>query len=220
MEFDESIDYKALHLDWIRESKFVPKTSLGMKDLTGKPLSYFDSMYTLYYGEHAVFKNNKTAYMFLCDDYKAFKKPVESAVKKVAMLFGDQAPIPMWFITFNFDASKFDIPKVIKDLDKFRMKSWIQSFEGVFEYYTECGSHPHLMMLLGQDKYSKAKLLDKLSESSLAKYTGGKNFIDVRKAEPRHRDYLDLDKCDKKRDYLDKDIIWRTENNIPHKICN
>ena len=75
------------------------------------------------------------------------------------------------------------------------------------------------MFKLVVNKYGKkGKLLDKMAESALAKFTGGKSYIDVKPFLPCHTDYLQLDKTPDKSEYLEKDKLWRKENNLPEFI--
>jgi len=210
-EYDDTIDYKAKHLEWIKEKKgFRPKR--GVMIIYNNYLEEMTAMY------NESIKLNKTAYFYLKDDY-FWSKRSKTIIDEVAQMFGDK-PVdnyPKFFITFNFSENKFNAVNVLKDLEKFMSKTWIKSLEGVFEYHGETNNHPHLMMVISVDKY-KNKILDKMKESILAKYCGNSSFIDVKKYQPYHSDYIALDKDPSKKENLDKDVIWRTENSIPHFI--
>lgn len=211
--FEESKDYKSIHLEWIKSNRaFRPK--LGIPLNYSSYLDYMSEMYT------QTIKNQKTAYLYLKDDYNWSKKS-KTIKDEVAIMFGDKPDKSdnTFFITFNFDNQKFDSSLILKATNKTLDKSWIDGYYAVFEYHTENGNHPHLMMRLIVNKYNKkGKLLDKMFESPLAKYTGGKNFIDVRPYLKCHDDYLMLDKAVEKKEYLDKDVIWRRENNLPEYL--
>lgn len=209
--FDETKDYKSLHLEWIKANRgFRPKTAYpAMFD------SYFDFMSSMYY--EGTIKLQRTAFLYLKDDYNWLKRS-RSVNTEVAQLFGDKPDTleKAFFITFNFDSKKFKADQVVKAVSKVFDKTWVDAAYGVFEYHTETGCHPHFMMKLVVNKYDKkGKLLDKMAESCLAKFTSGKNFIDVRPFLKEHEDYLQLDKAIEKKDYLEKDVIWRKENNLP-----
>lgn len=210
-QFDETKNYKSIHLEWIKANRgFRPQRGIMPMYNT-----YLDEMTEMY---NETIKANKTAYVYLRDDYN-WSKRSRSINDEVAVLFGDK-PIdnnPKFFVTFNFDEQLFNSQNVLKDLAKFMSKDWIKSLTGAFEYYTEKGHHPHLMMVISVNKY-KNKILDKMKESILAKYCKSVNFIDVKKWQPFHDDYVALDKDPKKKEYLDKDVLWRIEQNLPHSI--
>lgn len=211
--YEDCKDYKQLHLEWIKANRgFRPKTAIPVQYN-----SYLDYMIELY--EHTI-KQQKTAYIYLKDDYN-WSKRSKTVNEEVAVMFGDlpDKSDNTFFVTFNFDEKKFKSVDVLKSVDRLYTKSWVDSAYGVFEYYTENGNHPHFMMKLVVNKYNKkGKLLDKMNESSLAKFTGGKNFIDVKPFLKCHEDYIMLDKAIEKKEYLEKDKIWRIENNIPEYL--
>lgn len=211
-EFDETKDYKLLHLEWLKANR-------GFRPKSGIPLnynSYFEYIDELY--RHTV-KQQRTAYLYLRDDYNWSKKS-KTINQEIAVMFGDRVQDPTFFITFNFDNAKFIPNKVVDCVKKLFDKSWVTDGYAVFEYYTETGNHPHVMMKLSVNKYqTKGKLLDKCFESALAKFTSGKQFIDIKPFQPCHQDYLQLDKSLSKKENLEKDIIWRKENNLPEYLA-
>lgn len=213
MEFDEKVDYRNLHLEWIRANpSFRPKTAFDR--------SLFSSYFAFKSWEYSSPEpcSNKFAYICLTDDYRYSKQKASKTVNaEVAEMFGDGPPVEFkdaYFVTFNFDEKLFVAEDVVIDLAKFLQLSWIDEFFGVFEYNTEEGHHPHLMCRMKINKYKKAKLLDKLAESRLAKYCNGRNFIDVRPLMDYHLDYLSLDKTPRKTAYIVADQGWRKANNI------
>lgn len=212
-EYDETKNYKMLHLEWIKTNRtFRPKT--------GIPIGYFS--YLEYMSElyDSTIKNQRTAYIYLKDDYK-WSKRSKSINEEVAIMFGDKPDntANTFFVTFNFCPTKFNPLDAVKFVNRIYDKSWVTSAYGVFENYTENGNHPHFMMRIVVDKYNKkGKLLDKMLESSLAKLTSGRNFIDVKPYLKCHDDYLLLDKAVEKKKYLDMDIVWRKENNLPEYL--
>ncbi len=210
-KFDETKNYKAIHLEWIKANKgFRPQR--GVMSMYG---SYLEEMTDMY---NETIKQNRTAYVYLRDDYN-WKKSSRSINDEVALMFGDKPADtnPKFFITFNFSEDLFNSEKVLKDLAKFMSKDWIKSLAGAFEYHTETGGHPHLMMVISVDKY-KNKMLDKMKESILAKYCKDLAKIDVKRWQPFHDDYVAFDKDPKKKEYLEKDVLWRIEQNLPHSI--
>lgn len=214
MEFDEKVDYRNLHLEWIdKNPSFRPKTPFDR--------SMFRTYLAFKTWEYSPPEpcSNKFAYICWLDDYNFNKqKKAKSSINAVAdEMFGDGPSVEFkdaYFVTFNFNEDKFVAEDVVIDLAKFLQLSWIDEFFGVFEYNTEEGHHPHLMCRIKVNKYKKAKLLDKLAECRLAKYCNGRNFIDVKPLEQYHLDYLALDKCPRKTEQLNADKEWRKANNI------
>lgn len=209
--FDASKNYKTIHLEWIKAHRgFRPQ-----RGIMPTYNNYLDEMTDMY---NETIRLNKTAYIYLRDDY-LWSKRSKSIDAEVAEMFGDK-PVdtnPKFFITFNFDEKLFNSENILKDLGKFMSKDWIKSLDGVFEYHGEKSNHPHLMMVISVDKY-KNKILDKMKESILAKYCGNSTFIDVKKHQSYHDDYIALDKDPKKKESLDKDVLWRIEQNLPHSV--
>lgn len=211
--FDETKDYRTLHLEWIKANRgFRPKSAYPLEYS-----SYYDYMVSLY---SITLKQQKTAFLFLKDDYNWSKKS-KTVNNEVATMFGDSVNKneDTWFITFNFNKDKFKPLDAIKAVQRLYIKDYVVEAYGVFEYHTENGAHPHFMTKLKLNKYNKkGKILDKMAESSLAKFCDGKNFIDIKQFLPCHQDYLELDKATEKKKYLEDDIIWRKENNIPEYL--
>lgn len=212
-EFNLKLNYKEIHLEWIkRNPSFRPKGGLPPN------VTYFNYMNDMY---RDTIKQQKTAYIYLRDDYKHLKSRNIDVNHYVAAMFGDKPDETQnsFFVTFNFDPKLFNPIRAIADVRRLFDKSWVDQAYGVFEFHTENGNHPHFMMKLTVNKYNKkGKLLDKMAESTLAKMTSGKNFIDVKPFLPCHQDYLELDKDPSKKEYLEKDIIWRKENNLPEYL--
>jgi len=218
--YDPSENYVKLHLEWIRANdKFKPKGGLD-KVINGLPAfsSYYEQM-VHYYHNSAPEYRNKVAMYWLRDDVKWKAGGPKDINKLVNEMFGitKKEEYPAFFVTFNFDESKFKPKEVLNDLGKFMSLSWIHSVQGAFEYYTEHGHHPHLMMVITiTNKPNKTK--ERMLESRLAKYCGGSNFIEVKRAKDYHNDYVLLSKTKSKQEYLEKDELWRIENNLPHEI--
>lgn len=202
--YDESKDYKQLHLEWIKANRsFRPKRGLQMRYT-----SYLEEMTDMYYNDGIKF--NKTAYIYLRDDYNHSKQS-KTINDEIAIMFGDK-PIntnPTFFVTFNWNEENFKVPEILKSLEKLFSKSWIDEARGVFEYYGLKGNHPHFMCLIQVNKHKTfGRFKDKILQSSLAS-TLGKNFIDIKIAKSYHQEYLDLDKTVDKQECLEKDILWR-----------
>lgn len=214
-DFDPTKDYKSLHLEWLKNNKsFRPKSGIPLNYS-----SYFDYMTELY---RDTIKSQTTAYWYLKDDHK-FSKRSKTINEEIDILFGYKPDVSdyanTFFITFNFDPNRFKPEAAVKAVERLFNKSWVDIGYGVFECYTSAGQHPHFMCKLKVNKYNKkGKLLDKMAESVLAKFTGGKHFIDIKEFQPIHQDYIELDKRPEKQIYLEQDKIWRLENNIPEYL--
>lgn len=202
-EFDESKDYKTIHLEWIKANRsFRPKNGIRLNYTT-----YFEDMQDLY---RDGVKQQKTAYLWLRDDYQWSKKS-KTINQEVAQMFGDE-PInenPTFFITFNWSQDNFKIPSILTAIKKLFSKSWVDNARGVFEYHGLTNNHPHFMSLIQVNKHKTfGRFKDKILQSSLAQ-TLAKNFIDIKVAKSYHQDYLDLDKVNEKTECLEKDKVWR-----------
>lgn len=217
-KMDPTVDYRQLHLEWIREHphyrpKDTPTSVLSLYK------TYFDEMYGCYYGKDAVFKTNECGYTLLRDDVKAFNKPKYEVTNKVNQMFGISSPItePTFFITINFDEKKFNSLTVLQAVNKLFEKEWITKAYGVFEYHGKEDNHPHLHFQLQVNKYGKlGKIKDKLKATTLVtKFTGGINFVDIKLYQNYHTDYLALDKRPEKTEQLEKDIKWRETMGLP-----
>lgn len=218
-KYDESCDYKQLHLQWILENpRFKPSVPVRTMFDT-----YHDEMKSMYYGPDAVYKLNRTAYILLGDDYRQAVQPSKPATKQVQMIFGNPQDTQIsYFVTFNFDTKLFKTPDILNiGVSRFLKLSWLVSCYGVFEYHGQ-NNHPHLMMRVTVDKNiikNKGKLKDKLIQTSLyTKFVSGVNFLDIKPFSPYHNDYLLLSKTESKTESMEKDILWRIEQNLPEFI--
>lgn len=213
--YNPKVDYKKLHCEWVREKK-------GFRPKGGNPLplmypSYLEYLNAMYYGSDATFKFNETAYMNLRADYK-WAASSTKVLDEVAVMFGDvpQNDNPSYFVTFNWapDSSNFDPVHAVKGVQRLFSKAWVDNARGVFEYHGLKGNHPHFMCIIQVNKYKKKyDFKDKMLESSLAKGLSS-NFVDIKPHKAYHDDYLDLDKSSDKKECLEKDVIWRVENNL------
>lgn len=214
-EYDSTKDYKKLHIEWLRSKK-------GFRPRGGNPMpllynSYLDYMYAMYYSTDATYKRNETAFLLLKDDYK-WSKNSTGVVDEVASMFGDkpQNDNPEYFVTFNWspDGSNFDVEHCKKGVERLFNKSWVDNARGIFEYHGLTNNHPHFMCIIQVNKYKKIyDLKKKLFESSLAKGLA-QNYIDIKVKNSYHDDYMELDKSPKKAESLEKDKLWRSENNL------
>lgn len=214
--FDETKDYKKLHIEWLKSKK-------GFRPRGGNPLpqlysSYIDFLEAMYYHTDGAYKHNSTAYLNLRDDYMWATKST-TILDEVAIMFGDtpKNDNPSFFVTFNWADSNFNTSKILKGVDKLFSKSWIDNAEGVFEYYGLHDFHPHFHCVIQVNKHKTiGRFRDKIFESALAS-TLAKNFIDIKVARDYHLEYIDGDKKIEKSECLEKDKLWRIENNLAEK---
>lgn len=212
-EFEEGIDYKTLHLQWLAANKgYRPK---GWQQ-TPQYMSYYDQMNQMYYSSDAVIKSQKSAYLWFRDDYRW--QNCKSDIKQQAEdLFGKgDADVNEWFVTIGFNHQTFDPQKAHSYVTKLFEKEFVIDAYGTFEFHTETGEHPHFMFYLKSDCKTKGRVVDRIFQSAGSKkIILGKNFIDVRRFEARHTDYLNGNKSEDKMLYVQQDIAWRAVNNLP-----
>lgn len=214
--FDSAVDYMTLHIEWADKHK-----SFKPKDFNSKMYnSYKEELVALYLGNDKVIKSQRTAYTLMKMDLQ-YMYTLRDVDTKVNEIFGIEPVVELtsFFVTFNIDPKKFDAQKLIKAIESLKIKDWVAGFYGVMEYYGEKSNHPHLMCKISvADKYKKwGKFKDKMKQTIIFRnFMAGDNFLEVKKFESYHDDYLALDKSPKKQESLDKDIIWRNENSIPH----
>lgn len=88
--------------------------------------------------------------------------------------------------------------------------------QGVLEFNTDAGYHPHFHMYI-HTNISRSKLIEKVfAVKDLKKYCSQKHFIDGKEALPYHLDYVKGIKTDTKEEYILADRELRDKHNIPH----
>lgn len=227
-DYDPSVDYKIEHLDWLGERKhFCP----GWAMMNGTCKSYQELMCQMYYGADASIRSNKTAFLYYRDDVYAVKKTKDkSATQRALETFGltakKETSYPdKWFITFNYppDAHTKDkfVSKVETGVQRLFMKEWVLEARGCFEYYGKTKNHAHFMCVIKINQDCNpicniSKFHKVIKEASIASLIKEKNFIEFKKFEERHDEYVDLIKCEAKQDALDKDRTWRDKMGLRH----
>ena len=172
--------------------------------------------------------NNKTAYCYYRDDFKAIhdkKEKKNSAYDEACIHFGIKQPdispqTVKWFVTFNWepDCSNFDQKHIVDvGIPALFTKSYVVDARGVFEFYSSDGkgkNHPHFMCIIECVKDKKtsylSSMIEKMVQATIAKDLAP-NYISVKKYGNHHEAYVDLDKCEEKQEALAKDIVWRQE---------
>lgn len=121
------------------------------------------------------------------------------------------------FITIGFNHQTFTVPLFKKWIEKFVQLKWVSMLKAKFELYRENGEHPHIHMIIKTDKIqSKSQTIQKIWKSSGIKtIVLNSCFIDYKICEPYHFQYIDGNKQQSKLQYVEKDIEFRKNNNIP-----
>jgi len=220
-----------LHLQWIKKHPtFVCNWCvLGINE------NYFDVMTSIYgsWGkvdyvncriDNTIWDDNhdKCAVRFFNDDLLCFNAYENSLALLTAKII-TTPKVLSFFLTIGFNHQTYTIPKCVALIEKILTYDWILKCRAVFEFHRENGEHPHCHFLITTSLPNKSKFLEQMwavggiKQVVLAQGNGKKcpTFIDAKPAEPRHIPYIMLDKADKKKQYIQKDIIWRKNNNIP-----
>lgn len=127
-----------------------------------------------------------------------------------------------YFITITCapDAKPVDLLKLVFFLrDKCK---WVKSMRAVIENHRENGIILHTHMILEVDEAIKygSSVKDKLYGLKMCKkLITGSNYIDYLGYRPEQHDkYIIGDKRESKMQFVEKDRVWRKENNIPDLI--
>lgn len=216
-DYDSSIDYRSIHLEWIKKYKhFKPKGGLALALNSSQPAykTYYDQMEDMY---NNVYKLHKTAYLLLRDDIKHFtvRDDIDDKVSQVLGLVQTQK----YFITFNFNDNNFDLSKILPAFERFKQKTYIHKMDAVFEYHGSRGNHPHIHMVVevkGADRtFGRFKKV--MKQTQLYKLLAADNFFDIKAYNPaRHEDYIDGNKRAEKEALVAKDKVWRTSLGLEH----
>lgn len=211
MEYDPNIDYKSIHLEWIKAHKnFKPKGGLIISSYTGRYLynTYYEQMEALY---KDCYKSHKSGYILLKDDVNHMKCD-DNIDEKVELLLGISST-EKYFLTFNFSDDNFEIERIMPAFSRLMDKSYIVKLEAVFEYFGSKSNHPHIHMIVevkGKDKtFGRFKKL--IRQTQLYKLLSADNFFDIKKFGSHHEDYVDGNKKDAKMENVEKDKIWRQQ---------
>lgn len=216
MEYNPSVNYKELHLQWIKKHKsFKPKGGIECDPKTGRPFwnSYYEQMEEMY--KHYIYP--KTAFICLRDDIKHFTID-QDIDEKVNMVLG-LIPTEKYFVTFNFNDNNFDLTKILPALEKLKSKTYIHKMDAVFEYHGSKHNHPHIHMILevsGPDR-TEGRFKKLIRRTQLYNILSADNYLDFKRYSPeRHEDYLEGGKKESKLKLLEQDKIWREQLNLQH----
>lgn len=150
----------------------------------------------------------------------AFYKRTGDIVNQVMNDLKGIAKSKWFFVTVGFDDN---LPNIVQNLQIFRDKMvrtpGMEFHSHVIEKFrrNEQGDeyvHHHIHFLLESDS-PKSKVLQFFYQKAKP-YIAGKNFVDVKEKVDfdRYAKYISGDKQDAKRACVDKDRVWRSENNI------
>lgn len=209
-------NYVSAHLHWIADHKtFVPKE----QQYIGKEgYSYYDIMTELYTSQLGKCPTiNEYAFItFILD--KLWLVESGEITKKMSKAVERLRPTPngKWFITIGFNHQTWSVEKCKKCISRILDMEWIISAKANFELYRTNGLHPHVHFAI-ETKEPKSRILDKLFRPQyVQKLVLSKNFIDVQPfLDPQHLKYINLDKVSEKMECVEKDRVWRLENDIP-----
>lgn len=132
-------------------------------------------------------------------------------------LLNKQDTKPKWFITIGFNHQTFKISDAVLVIRRICENKIFKEIRGVFEMFRENGEHPHVHFLAElHETLPKSKILEKLwATKGIKKQVFSKTFIDVKKAEDYHTNYILGIKKQEKMKYIEKDKEFRKKNNIP-----
>lgn len=159
-------------------------------------------------------EKNRACYMLIIAYNLAInKQDIHKKVLKRLTEVGKEAS-RKWFVTLSFK-SDMNLEDFKKWIDKWMKKIYVLELKGVFEIHTKSGLHPHFHFALSMN-YKKSKVIQYLWESAgIKKILEDKNYIDVKELKDYHLEYIDGKKKDEKKEFVEKDIEFRKNNDIP-----
>lgn len=222
----ETTDYVQLHIDWILKNNKYALANAGVY------CDYYDIMSSVYKDipsdrkcscdkidfPHSL--RNHTAFKLLLSDIRLSKRSVETLqmLEKVAME-DQEGSTNKYFVTIGFNHQTFTPKAALTAVNAVFRKSFVNSAEGVFEFYRTNGEHPHIHIIMEVPKMRCGMLVTKIFQSAgMSKIVLSRNFIDVKECQLYHYDYLEGNKIEEKMECCEKDKLWREQNNLPHKI--
>lgn len=200
------MDYITAHLSWIKNNpQFVPQGYAQFSAYT-----YFEIMTELYANPRV--KQNHAEMLYEADQLWLEKC---SQIKKTMFKRVKTKPTTC-FVTIGFNHQTWSIQSCIDVINKIKSFDWVKSFQGCFELHRQNGEHPHCHMIIDTDE-TKSKVLEKIwATKGIKKIVLKKSFIDYKVCEDYHYKYIHGDKIESKILYVNKDNLWRVQNDIPH----
>lgn len=202
------------HLQWIRNHpNFIPSEGNTIDNTTtggGRIIPHYESMSLLY-------NNNPNSYklaeQWFRDDVRHHNK-VQERMKQCEYDFTRDAP-KCYFVTVNF-SDNTTIAQARQIAERILTYEWCMKLQGVLEFNTEKGYHPHFHAVI-YTNITRSKLLEKIfAVKDIKKYCLRKNFIDAKECMPYHIEYVKGIKTDTKEEYILADRELRDKHNIPH----
>lgn len=198
------MDYKSIHLNWLSTHKdFQPKHSEDWS------VSYYEIMKFTYSQSGAT---QEYAKMCLVEDIDWYNK-VRTTLNQLQFPI---QPTTKHFVTVGLNHQTWSVSSGVKLIESILSFDWVDKAQAVFELHRENGIHPHIHFLI-ESNLSKSKILEKIwACKGIKKIVLQKSFIDYKLAMPYHDKYILGDKTEDKIIYVNKDRVWRVENNIKH----
>lgn len=230
-DFDPDRDYKPVHLEWLDRHKDFNGHGTYKSQIFATEYDYYSHLYK----DKGHMIPNKTVYIWYNEHITQSERQRQMREYEKARV-KSYLQIPTennrWFVTLSFCADNYSDEVAIGCLNKFFTYDWVAACEAVFEWHTESGWRPHLMMRLETPpEYTTSRgKKEKLTKSVLIRYifksagwhrTGlvmKDNFVKVDPwREGDHIKYIMLDKCDDKVEYIQSDHQYRMANSIQER---
>jgi len=209
------IDFISAHLSWVkRNPSFSPKYAQDIEP--GR--SYYQSLCDLYCPATT---GNQVPQIIAKMMYKSDRewaensKVIDNLVCK-EIIYEKKLVPTAYFVTIGFNHQTWSVDKCVKAISKLMDFDWVLKCKANFELYRENGEHPHCHFYI-ETYEPKSKVLEKLFRPKyIQDIVLKKSFIDIKKAELYHMDYINLVKTSGKMSYVEKDIEWREKHCIPN----
>lgn len=199
-----NLDFKSIHLNWLSTHKdFKPRHSEDWD------VPYYEIMKFTYSQTNATQEYAQRCFV----EDMTWHKQVQTVINEYLTA---KTSSVRHFITIGLNHQTWSIPLGIKLIETILHFDWVESGKAVFELHRENGIHPHIHFLI-DSKLPKSKILEKIwATKGIKKIVLQKSFIDYKPAMPYHEKYIVGDKTEDKIIYVNKDSVWRVENNIKH----
>lgn len=121
------------------------------------------------------------------------------------------------FITVGFNHQEWTITQCVYVIKNILQNKIFKSGTARFELFRENGEHPHCHFLVTLvDKLPNSKIVEKIyATKGIKKVVLKKSFIDVKECNSSHENYIQGNKCPAKMPYVERDKLWRLQNQIP-----
>lgn len=228
------IDYVSAHLAWVKlNPTFSPKYAQDMSE-SG---SYYNSLLLLYrtagslrgdlkddewlsykakHSEREPLLQNLAKSLYDADKLWLENSRVISQLVTKKIIDNKKLEPTAYFVTIGFNHQTWSVDKCVKAISKLMDFDWVLKCKANFELFRENGEHPHCHFYI-ETYEPKSKVLEKLFRPKyIQDIVLKKSFIDIKKAELYHMDYINLVKTSGKMTYVERDIEWREKHCIPN----